>query len=182
MMSDETPECGSFEFRTPDGDNRQRLVCTDCGFIRYENPKVVVGAVCTWKDRILLCRRAIEPRRGYWTLPAGFLELNESTVDGALREAMEEANARLAPEGLLAVYNIPRISQVQIIYRARLLSPDVSPGPESAAVALFTWDEIPWAELAFPTVRWALDHYRETRGEASFSARTNPEPTPDRHA
>ena len=179
-MSDSTPEGGSFVLRTPEGDNRKRLVCADCGYIRYDNPKVVVGAVCTWEGRILLCRRAIEPRKGYWTLPAGFLELHESTFEGARREAMEEANARLALEGLLAVYDIPRISQVQIIYRARLIAPDISPGPESQEVALFTWDEIPWNDLAFPTVRWALDHYRETRGEASFSAKSNPRAAPDR--
>ncbi len=179
-VSDQTPESGSFILRTPDGDNRQRLVCVDCGFIRYENPKVVVGAVCSWKERILLCRRAIDPRKGYWTLPAGFLELNESTWEGVRREAMEEANARLALEGVLAVYDLPRISQVQIIYRARLLSPDVSPGPESEEVALFRWEEIPWEELAFPTVRWALEHDRETRGKTSFPARRNPEPGPDR--
>src|SRR5262245_11249096 len=114
----------------PDGDNRERLVCRDCGFIQYENPKVVVGSVCLWDDRILLCRRAIEPSRGLWTLPAGYLEVHETPVDGARREAWEEARAELEIEALLAVYSIPRISQVQLIYRARLLSPAVAAGPE----------------------------------------------------
>lgn len=158
----------------PEGDNRERLLCPDCGFIQYDNPKVVVGAVCRWGDRILLCRRAINPRKGLWTLPAGYLELNETTSEGAVREAYEEARARIALEGLLAIYNIPRISQVQLIYRARLESPDVTPGPESEAVGLFAWDEIPWDDLAFPSVRWALDHFREIGDAAVFAARTNP--------
>ncbi|MCA8931950.1 MAG: NUDIX hydrolase [Rhodospirillaceae bacterium] len=142
--------------QVPEGDDRPRLVCPDCGFIAYENPKVVVGSVAAWQGRVLLCRRAIEPRTGFWTLPAGYLELNETSEAGALREAWEEARARLELEGLLAVYNIPRISQVQLIYRARLLAPDVSAGPESREVGLFAWEDVPWDELAFPTVHWAL--------------------------
>ena len=119
-----------FSRRMPEGDNRERLVCDSCGFVSYENPKLVVGSVCTWGDRILLCKRAIEPRRGFWTLPAGYLEVREATSDGAAREAWEEAMARIEIDALLAVYNIPRISQVQVIYRARLLSPDVAAGPD----------------------------------------------------
>jgi len=173
-MADD-PHCPSnFSRRTPDGDNRPRLVCDSCGFISYENPKVVVGSVCTLGDRFLLCRRAIEPRRGYWTLPAGYLEVHETTADGARREAQEEACAEIEIDGLLAVYNIPRISQVQVIYRARLVSPDVAAGPESQEVGLFLWDEIPWDDLAFPSVRWALHHHREVAGHAEFPARTNP--------
>src|SRR6266568_1451154 len=107
----------------PDGDTRERMVCPDCGFVAYENPKIVVGSVVVSGDRFLLCRRAIEPRRGYWTLPAGYLEVNESTMAGAAREAFEEAHARISIDGLLAVYDIPRISQVQVIYRARLAEP-----------------------------------------------------------
>ncbi|WP_339854162.1 NUDIX hydrolase [uncultured Nisaea sp.] len=156
----------------PEGDERERLVCTDCGFINYINPKIVVGAVVTWEDKFLLCKRAIEPRIGYWTLPAGFMEEGESTQDGAAREAWEEANARIEIGPLLGVYNIPRISQVQMIYRARLLSPDVSPGIESEDVGLFTWDEIPWDEIAFPTVHWAFAHYRETLGQGEFAPRS----------
>ncbi len=111
-----------FSIKTPEGETHPRLVCDACGFIDYVNPKIVVGAVCDWRDRVLLCRRAIEPRLGYWTLPAGYLEEHETTVEGALREAREEACAELEIRGLLAVYNIPRISQVQLIYAADLRS------------------------------------------------------------
>ena len=158
----------------PDGDDRERLVCPDCGFVDYENPKVVVGSVVRWEDRILLCRRAIPPRIGFWTLPAGYMEVNESAADGAAREAWEEACAKIEIEAVLAVYSIPRISQVQVIYRARLLSPEIAAGPESEEVGLFGWDEIPWDDLAFPSVRWALGHYDEVRELADFTARTNP--------
>ena len=162
----------------PDGDNRERQVCPDCGFINYENPKIVVGSVAQWQDRILLCRRAINPRRGFWTLPAGYLELNEATAEGARREALEEALAEIAIDGLLAVYSIPRISQVQLIYRAHLVSPDIAAGPESLEVGLFRWDEIPWDELAFPSVKWALDQFRESDTTGNYAARSNPvEPT-----
>jgi len=158
----------------PEGDNRERLTCPDCGFILYDNPKIVVGSVVLWEQRILLCKRAINPRIGYWTLPAGYLELNETTSEGALREAYEEARAEIALDGLLAVYNIPRLSQVQLIYRARLLSPEIAAGPESEAVGLFAWEEIPWAELAFPSVHWALHHAREAWDQALPAARSNP--------
>jgi ADP-ribose pyrophosphatase YjhB (NUDIX family) len=158
----------------PDGDNRERQVCPDCGFINYENPKIVVGSVVRWEERILLCRRAIEPRRGFWTLPAGYMELHESTVQTAEREAWEEALAKITIDGLLAVYSIPRISQVQLIYRAHLTSPDFAAGPESLEVALFAWNEIPWDDLAFPSVKWALDQYREADATRDFTARANP--------
>jgi len=174
MSSETNGPAGPSVKRIPDGDNRERLVCPDCGFVNYENPKIVVGAVATWEDRILMCRRAIEPRRGFWTLPAGYLELNEMAPDGACREAREEANAEIEIEQLLAVYNIPRLSQVQLIYRARLASPDVSVGEESEAVALLRWDEIPWAEIAFPSVHWALNDWNATRDAASFAPRGNP--------
>ncbi len=158
----------------PDGDTMERLVCRDCGFVAYENPKIVVGAIATWEDRILLCRRAIQPRIGFWTLPAGYMELNETTAEGAAREAWEEARARLDIKSMLAVYNIPRISQVQVIYLADLVSPDVSAGPESEEVGLFDWDDIPWDELAFPSVRWALNHFAEIRHRDSFPTFSNP--------
>lgn len=164
----------TFAREVPDGDTAERMVCRQCGFIHYENPKVVVGSVVTWGDRILMCRRAIEPRRGFWTLPAGYMEAGELSADGAKREAMEEACARIEIDGLLAVYNIPRQAQVQLIYRARLTSPDIAAGPESLEVRLFAWDEIPWGELAFPSVRWALHHFREVRNETVFAARGNP--------
>lgn len=158
----------------PAGDDRERLTCPDCGFIQYDNPKVVIGSVARWGDKILLCRRAIHPRKGFWTLPAGYLELNETVEAGAHREAWEEARARLALEGVLAVFNIPRLSQVQIIYRARLLSDAISPGPESEDVRLFTWDEVPWDEIAFPSVRWALRYDRDVGDSRVFAARGNP--------
>ena len=162
----------------PEGDTRERQVCPDCGFINYENPKIVVGSVVTFEGRVLLCRRAIDPRRGYWTLPAGYLEVNESASDGAKREAREEAAAEIAIDGLLAVYSIPRISQVQLIYRAHLARPDFAPGPESLEVALFGWNEIPWSELAFPSVRWALEHYRDCLTSGDFTARGTPSGIP----
>jgi ADP-ribose pyrophosphatase YjhB (NUDIX family) len=148
------------------------LVCADCGFIYYENPKLVVGSVCEWSGRLLLCRRSIEPRSGYWTIPAGFLELNESTEEGACREAWEEARARIEIDALLAVYNIPHISQVQLMYRARLLSPDVEAADETSEVRLFSWEEIPWGELAFPTVESALQQYRKVEGKSNFAVFT----------
>ncbi len=164
-----------FRPMVPEGDTRPRLVCADCGWIHYANPKIVVGSVCAWENRILLCRRAIEPRRGFWTLPAGYLEESESAEAGALREAHEEALARIELLALLAVYSIPRISQIQLIYKARLLSPDVTAGEESAEVGLFEWDAVPWNELAFPSVRWALGHYREVAELPVFAPRRNPE-------
>jgi ADP-ribose pyrophosphatase YjhB (NUDIX family) len=163
-----------FARAVPDGDDRERLVCGDCGFVLYDNPKIVVGSVARWGDKVLMCRRAIDPRKGFWTLPAGYLELNESTRAGAEREAWEEAQARIQIEGLLAIYDIPRISQVQLIYRARLIEEAVAPGPESLEVALFRWDEIPWDNIAFPSVRWALHHDREARASGDFSARYAP--------
>lgn len=164
----------SFVRQIPDGDDRERLVCGDCGFINYENPQIVVGTVATWENKILMCRRAIQPRDGFWTLPAGYLELHESPEDGARREAHEEATAEIAIDTLLAVYSIPRISQVQLIYRGRLVHPDIEAGVESLEVGLFDWDEIPWDDIAFPSVHWALSHFREVEGQAVFAPRTNP--------
>jgi len=173
MASD--PIRGPSHRTIPPGDNRERMVCQECGYIAYENPKIVVGSVVSAGSRVLLCRRAIDPRRGFWTLPAGYLELHESTVAGALREAQEEACAEIAIEGLLAVYNIPRLSQVQIIYRARLAGPVIAAGAESLEVRLFAWDEIPWDELAFPSVDWALRHFAEWRATGDARARDNPQ-------
>ncbi len=167
-------EAGPRVRSVPEGDDRERLTCPDCGFIAYENPKMVAGAVVSVGDRILLCRRAIEPRKGYWTLPAGYLELHETPEEGAMREAWEEARARIAIDALLAVYSVPRISQVQLIYRATLAEPGFAAGPESLEVELFAWDDIPWSELAFPTVGWALDEYRARIGLAVFAPAINP--------
>jgi ADP-ribose pyrophosphatase YjhB (NUDIX family) len=175
-MTDAPPVRGPSVRRIPDGDNRERMICAECGYILYDNPKIVVGSVARWGDRILLCRRAINPRHGYWTLPAGYLELHESTGAGAEREAWEEAQARIAIESPLAIYDIPRISQVQMIYRARLLDEKIAAGPESLEVGLFHWDEIPWDELAFPSVRWALHHEHEAQITGDLSIRTAPPP------
>jgi ADP-ribose pyrophosphatase YjhB (NUDIX family) len=121
-----------------------------------------------------MVRRSIEPRSGFWTLPAGYLELNETTESGARREAAEEAEAEIELEGLLAVYNIPRISQVQLIYRARLVSPKVAPGREAHEVALYRWDEIPWEHIAFPSVRWALHHFHDSLASPHWTPQSNP--------
>ncbi|MGF1624647.1 MAG: NUDIX domain-containing protein [Alphaproteobacteria bacterium] len=164
----------SFTLTVPPGDDRERLVCDACGHVSYENPKVIVGSVSTWQGRILMAKRAIPPRIGYWTLPAGYLELGETAEAGAVREAWEEARARITLDGLLAVYSIPRISQIQLVFRARLESPDIDAGPESQAVALYDWSEIPWDTLAFPSVRWALHHAREVGNTDGFAPRGNP--------
>jgi ADP-ribose pyrophosphatase YjhB (NUDIX family) len=183
-MSDDDPTQGPTQGprvrAIPPGDDRERLLCPDCGYVAYQNPVIVVGSVVTWagngEDRILLCRRAIPPRKGYWTLPAGFMEEHETTQAGAMREAWEEARARIEIDALLAIYDIPRISQVQLIFRARLTAPDVAAGPESEEVALFRWDEIPWADIAFPTVHWALREHRERLGQTAFAPAINPAP------
>jgi ADP-ribose pyrophosphatase YjhB (NUDIX family) len=150
-----------FVKQVPDGDNRERLVCPECGHIDYQNPKIVVGSVVAHDGRVLLCRRAIEPRRGFWTLPAGYLELGETIEQGARREAREEAEADILLDGVLALYSVSRIGQVQVMFRARFAGPaNIAAGPESLEVGLFAWDDIPWPEIAFPTVRWALDAWR----------------------
>jgi ADP-ribose pyrophosphatase YjhB (NUDIX family) len=155
-----------FERRIPEGDERERLICADCGHIDYQNPKVVVGTVVASDDRILMCRRAIEPRQGFWTLPAGYLELGETLEEGAAREAMEEATAAISIDGILGVFSVARIGQVQVIFRGRFArpgAPDFAAGPESLEVALFPWDRIPWADIAFPTVHWALNAWNARR-------------------
>lgn len=167
------PVTPRFVRRTPQGDERERSVCVDCGHVAYENPKVVVGTVVAEQGRVLLCRRAIEPRSGFWTIPAGYLELGETAEEGAAREAWEEARARIALDGVLAVYSIARLGQVQVLFRGRLAEPGFAAGPESLEVGLFGWDEIPWGDIAFPTVRWALEAWRETPGPSP--ARLNPE-------
>ncbi|MCH8686061.1 NUDIX hydrolase [Pedomonas mirosovicensis] len=163
----------SFSRRIPPGDTLLRRVCDTCGFVDYENPKIVVGAVVRQGEQVLLCRRAIEPRHGFWTIPAGFMELNETAEEGARREAREEACADIRITGLLAVYSIPRISQVQLIYVAELTG-GFAPGPESLEVRLFDWDDIPWDELAFPSVHWALRHRREVWEKTACAPFVNP--------
>ena len=171
---------GTLKFvrRIPEGEDRERLTCTECGFIAYENPKIVTGSVVVDRGRVLLCRRAIEPRKGFWTLPAGYLELGETIEEGARREALEEACAEIALDGVLAFYSIARIGQVQVMFRARLASPGFSPGAESLEVRLFSWDDIPWTELAFPSVHWALNAWREVGDGPLGAPRGNPAEDP----
>jgi ADP-ribose pyrophosphatase YjhB (NUDIX family) len=165
--------CGSpTRYRVPDDDNRDRAVCTNCGEIHYENPINVVGTVPAWEDQVLLCRRNIEPRRGLWTLPAGFLELGETTEDGARRETDEEAGARIELQGLFTVLNVVRAGQLHLFYRARLTDTHFDPGPETIEAQLFREDEIPWDEIAFRTVRETLLRYFEDRRRGRFEIHT----------
>ncbi len=163
-----------FADRTPQGDTLTRQICNHCGFVAYQNPKIVVGSVVRHNGMILLCRRAIEPRKGFWTIPAGYLELGETPEQGALREAREEACASLELKGLLAVYSVPRLSQVQLIYRASLRDGLHSPGEESLETGLFRLDEIPYGEIAFPTVHWALRHELMVENGEAIAPFSNP--------
>lgn len=162
-------QCGTHvELRIPEGDSHLRHVCPQCGEIHYQNPKVIVGCIAEWEQRILLCRRAIEPCYGLWTLPAGFMENGESTTQAALRETYEEACARVSIEGLFALINIPHISQVHLFYRARLLDTNFGAGEESLETQLFSEDEIPWHELAFSSVDQCLKAYFGDRRTGRF--------------
>ncbi|MEZ5543396.1 MAG: NUDIX hydrolase [Pseudomonadota bacterium] len=150
--------------KIPDGDSRTRHVCEACNIIHYQNPKIVAGCLPEWNGRLLLCRRAIEPRYGLWTLPAGFMENGESTEQAAARETYEEARARVIDLQLYGVFSIPHISQVYMMFRAGLESEHYSPGVESLEVRLFEEHEIPWEQLAFPVVRRTLErYYSDTR-------------------
>ena len=158
--------CGqAVETTIPTGDNRERQVCAGCGTVHYVNPKMVVGAVVEWGEEILLCRRAIEPRRGFWTVPAGFLELGETLEQGAAREALEEAEAEILIEDLLSVINVTRVGQVHVMFRARLPRRNFGVGEESLEVELFKYSAIPWDELAFPSVRFTLERYYQDRAK-----------------
>jgi ADP-ribose pyrophosphatase YjhB (NUDIX family) len=164
--------CGAAtEYRVPADDNRDRAICTACGEIHYENPLNVVGTVPVFGERVLLCRRAIEPRHGFWTLPAGFMELGETVADGARRETDEEAGAQVELEGLFTVLNVVRVGQVHLFYRARMLSEHLAPGPETLEARLFREDEVPWDELAFRTVRRTLELYFDDRRRGAFGSR-----------
>ncbi len=163
-------ECGApVERRIPDGDRLPRYVCPACGSIHYHNPKIVVGCIAEWEDKILLCKRSIEPRYGLWTVPAGFMENGETTLEGAQRETIEEANARVEIGPLYALHNLPYIDQVYLIFRARLLDLDFSAGAETLEVRLFSEAEIPWELIAFRTVRHALTRYYEDRRSGGYS-------------
>ena len=162
--------CGAaVEYRVPADDNRDRATCTVCTTIHYENPVNVVGTLPVWQDKVLLCRRAIEPRYGLWTLPAGFMELGETTAEGALRETIEEAGARVELEGLYSMLNVVRVGQVHLFYRARMLDIDFVPGPESLEAKLFAEDEVPWDEIAFRTTRMTLEFFFADRRDGRFT-------------
>jgi ADP-ribose pyrophosphatase YjhB (NUDIX family) len=153
-------QCGDPVTRTvPPGDDRARYVCRRCETIHYQNPKLIVGCVPESENRILLCRRAIEPRRGYWTLPAGFMENGETTAEAAARETLEEACAKVDILEPLALVNVARINQVHMMYRAAMHSNEFDAGPESLEVALVAEDDVPWERIAFPSVRFTLERY-----------------------
>ena len=156
--------------KVPPGDSLPRYVCDACNTIHYQNPRMVVGCIVEWDARILLCRRAIEPRCGLWTVPAGYMENGETMHQGAIRETLEEATARVELGPLYAIYNIPHINQVYILFRARLLDLDFKAGAETLEVNLFAEPDIPWDQLAFATVRNTLTHYYADRraGEYKF--------------
>jgi ADP-ribose pyrophosphatase YjhB (NUDIX family) len=177
MLSNPAPrfcmQCGSakVELRIPHGDDRERHVCADCGYVHYLNPKLVVGTIPVWEDKVLLCKRAIEPRYGLWTLPAGFMEEGETLEEGASRETLEEANARVTIEQMYSTISLPQISQVYVLFRATLLDLDFSSGSESLEVKLFSEEEIPWDDLAFRTVHDTLRHFFSDRKLGGFVAR-----------
>ena len=164
-------KCGaSVVYRIPDdGDTKQRAICTACATVHYENPLNVVGTIPIWENKVLLCKRNIEPRWGKWTLPAGFMELNETVAEGAARETVEESGAEFELEGLFSLVNVARVGQVHLFYRARLLSDRFNPGFETIEARLFAEDEIPWDEIAFRTVKETLAHYFADRRAGSFS-------------
>jgi ADP-ribose pyrophosphatase YjhB (NUDIX family) len=162
--------CGSaaLALRVPDGDTLLRHVCAQCGTIHYQNPKIVVGCLPEWQGSVLLCKRAIEPRRGLWTLPAGFLENGETLAAGALRETLEEADARVAIDGLYTVISLPHINQIYVMFRSTLADLDFGPGTESLEVALVREEDVPWDQLAFRTITRTLRNYFLDRKLGSF--------------
>ncbi len=165
--------CGhSITIRIPEGDNRERACCTGCGAIHYVNPRPVVGTIPVWGDRVLLCKRAIEPRYGKWTLPAGFMEVGETTGDGAMRETLEEAGARVDLGPLFTMIDVPHVQQVHIFYLADLLDTAFEAGAESLDVRLFSEHEIPWDEIAFRTVAATLRHFFADRKRGEFATHT----------
>ena len=158
------PDCAApLQMLTPPGDTRPRAVCPACGHVHYENPRVVVGCVPEWQGRILLCQRAIAPRRGYWTTPAGFLEIGETLQTGAARESLEEAEARVQIGSMLAVTDVLHAAQVHVTFRARMLEASYGVGLESLQVGLYELSAIPWEQLAFPSITFALRCYVEDR-------------------
>lgn len=162
-------DCGAtVTLQVPEGDTLPRFVCSACQAIHYQNPNIVAGCIPEWGDRILLCRRAIEPRHGYWTLPAGFMENSETSIEAAARETLEEAGAHVEVTHLFAIYNLPHINQVYMMFRSRLSEPHFHPGTESLEVELFSESEIPWNELAFPVIEATLRCYYEDVVKGKF--------------
>jgi ADP-ribose pyrophosphatase YjhB (NUDIX family) len=173
-------QCGTpITQRIPPDDNRLRSVCDNCGAVHYQNPRNVVGVLPVWQDKILLCRRAIEPRYDKWTLPAGFMELGETTAQGAMRETQEEAGAQIELGPLYTVIDVPHAEQVHFFYLAKVLSEELFPGPESLEAAFFDADDIPWTELAFRTVATTLQHYLADRSTGNFPIHHYDIPLPD---
>ncbi|MEW8231762.1 MAG: NUDIX hydrolase [Candidatus Thiodiazotropha endolucinida] len=165
--------CGAeVEVKVPEGDNRPRHVCIICSTVHYQNPKIVVGCIPVWEQQILLCRRAIEPRYGLWTVPAGFMENGETSQQGAARETLEEACARVEVEGLYTLFNLPHINQVYLLFRSRLLDLDFAAGEESLEVKLFDEQEIPWEKLAFPVIKESLRLYYADRETGKYPLRS----------
>ncbi|MEW6205724.1 MAG: NUDIX hydrolase [Pseudomonadota bacterium] len=165
--------CGTqLELRIPPGDNRERGCCPGCGAIHYVNPKIVVGTIPTYEGKVLLCKRAIEPRHGFWTLPAGFMELNETTHQGAARETWEEAGAQIELGPLFTMFDVIRADQVHIFFRAEMSTPTFSAGEESLDVKLFSEEEIPWDELAFKTVSKTLTLFFSDRKAGRYTLHT----------
>ena len=180
----------AFTVAVPPGEDRERRICDHCGFVDYANPRIVAGAVVAWAETgpphgtgaapledvwIMLCKRAIHPRRGYWTLPAGFMEIGETTRDAARRETREEACAEIEIDALLAIYDIVAREQVHIFQRARLAEPKFAAGPESLDVKLYRWADIPWDDLAFTTVHWSLRAWLDSREKDVFAPYGNPD-------
>ncbi|HZV92116.1 MAG TPA: NUDIX hydrolase [Caldimonas sp.] len=159
---------GEVRYVTPEGDNRERATCSACATIHYENPLNVVGTLPFWGEEVLLCRRNIEPRRGLWTLPAGFMELGESTAEGALRETEEEAGAHVELLDLFSLLNVARVGQVHLFYRARMTDADFEPGPETIEAKLFGEADIPWDEIAFRTTRKTLELFFADRRAGAY--------------
>jgi len=165
--------CGSHLVeKIPRDDDRRRHVCPGCDTVHYQNPKIVTGCLPVWEDSVLLCRRAIEPRSGYWTVPAGFMELDETVEQGAVRETWEEARAQVEIQAPYSMFNLPHVNQLYVIYRARLKNLDFRPGPESEDVRLFAEQDIPWDDLAFGTVRQTLRFFFGDRPGGRFPMRT----------
>ena len=164
---------GGVEHKIPEDDNRPRFICVSCDIIHYQNPNIIAGTIPTYGNKILLCKRAIEPRHGYWTLPAGFMENQETTTEAAIRETWEEAEAKVTIDALYTVINVPQIDQVHMFFRATMIDGSYGAGPESLETQLFNEEDIPWDDLAFPTVKRTLELFFEDRKTQNFDVRVS---------